>query len=161
MIKGLKWGSVVGFAAIALVSGGVGVLAQGDADSVIKARQDAMKAMGKSMAAVKGYLEGKNDVAAAQQGADTIAQTAPKISSVFPKGTSMTDIPGNKTGAKAAIWSDWDKFVSAQKQLETESQKLVQVVKSGDKAKIGEQFAATGKMGCGTCHETFRQKLER
>jgi cytochrome c556 len=160
MLKRSKWGTVAAFAAIALVSGGVGVLAQADREGVIKARQDAMKAMGKSMGAVKGYLEGKNDLAAAQKGAETIAATAPKIEEAFPPGTGMAEYPG-KSGAKPLIWAEWDKFVAAQKQLVDHSQELVQVVRSGDKAKIQQQFATTGKNGCGNCHTPYREKLER
>jgi cytochrome c556 len=160
MLRKLRWGTVVAFTAIAVVSGGVGVLAQSDKEGVIKQRREAMKSMGKSMGAVKGYMEGKADLAAAQQGANTIAQTAPKIDELFPKGTSMTEFPDKKTGAKPVIWSEHDKFVAAQKQLVSESQKLVDVVKTGDKAKIGEQFASVGKNGCGNCHNTFREKLD-
>jgi cytochrome c556 len=160
MSMGTRWGRIAGFAAIALVSGGVGVLAQADKEGVIKARQDAMKAMGKSMASVKGYLEGKNDLQQAQQGAQTIAATAPKLPEAFPPGTGMAEFAGT-SGAKPAIWAEWDKFVAAQKNLVNESQKLVEVVKSGDKSLIGQQFAATGKNGCGSCHNTFREKLER
>jgi cytochrome c556 len=159
MLKRLRWGTIAAFAAVGILSGGMGVLAQADREGVIKQRRDAMKSLGKSMGAVKGYLDGKNDIGPAQEGATTLVSTAPKIPDLFPKGTSMAEFPG-KTGAKAAIWSEWDKFTGAAKQLATESQKLVDVLKTGDKAKIGEQFAATGKNGCGTCHNSFREKLE-
>jgi cytochrome c556 len=154
-----RGGKVVAFAAMALICGSVGVMAQGDKEGIIKARRDTMKTMGKSMASVKGYLDGKNDLTQAQEGANTIATTAPKLPEAFVAGTSMTEFPG-KTGAKPAIWSENDKFVAAQKQLVSESQKLVDVIKAGDKAKIGEQFASVGKNGCGGCHNTFREKLE-
>jgi cytochrome c556 len=160
MLKKLKWGTVAAFTAIAVVSGGVGVLAQSDKEGVIKQRREAMKGMGKSLGAVKGYIEGKNELSQAQEGANTIAATAPKIPDLFPPGTSMTEFPDKKTGAKPVIWSEHDKFLAAQKQLVSESQKLVDVVKTGDKTKIGEQFASVGKNGCGNCHNTFREKLE-
>ena len=160
MMKKLRWGTVVAFTAIAVVSSGVGVLAQSDKEGVIKQRREAMKGMGKSMGAVKGYIEGKADQAAAEKGAETIAQTAPKIDQLFPKGTSLDEFPDKKTGAKPAIWSEHDKFLAAQKNLIAESQKLVTAVKSGDKAKVGEEFASIGKNGCGNCHQTFRQKLD-
>jgi cytochrome c556 len=156
----MRWGTVAAFTAIAVVSGGVGVLAQADKDGVIKTRRDAMKGMGKSLGAVKGYLEGKVELPLAEQGAGTIASTAAKIPELFPAGTSLDEFPGKKTGAKPAIWSEHDKFLAAQKQLLSESQKLVEIVKTGDKTKIGAQFAAVGKNGCTNCHETFRQKLD-
>jgi cytochrome c556 len=160
MLKKLKWGTVVAFTAIAVVSGGVGVLAQSDKEGVIKQRREAMKGMGKAMGAVKGYIEGKADLGQAEQGAGTVASTAPKIPELFPPGTSMTEFPGKTTGAKPAIWSEHDKFLAAQKNLVSLSQKLVEVVKTGDKAKIGDEFANVGKNGCGNCHNTFREKLE-
>lgn len=160
MLKKLKWGTVVAFTAIAVVSGGVGVLAQSDKEGVIKQRREAMKGMGKAMGAIKGFTEGKTDLAQAEQGASTIAATAPKIPDLFPPGTSMTEFPGKTTGAKPAIWSEHDKFIAAQKNLVSMSEKLVQAVKTGDKAKIGAEFADVGKNGCGNCHNTFREKLE-
>lgn len=42
----------------------------------------------------------------------------------------------------------------------SESQKLVEVVKSGDKAQISAQFASLGKNGCSNCHSSFREKLD-
>ena len=160
MVKKLKWGTLAAFAAIAIMSAGAGVLAQGDKEGVIKQRREAMKGMGKAMGAVKGFTEGKTDLKQAQEGASVVAATAPKIPELFPPGTSLQEFPGKTTGAKPAIWTEHDKFIAAQKQLVSLSQKLVDAVKTGDKAKIGEQFANVGKNGCGNCHNTFREKLE-
>lgn len=160
MRRKLNWGMVTAFAAIAVVSGGVGVFAQPDKESIITQRREAMKALGKSMGAVKGFVDGKNDLAQAQEGAGNIVKTASKIADLFPSGTSMTDFPGKKTGAKPAIWSEHDKFLAAQEQLVSESQKLVEVVKSGDKAQIAAQFSNVGKNGCSNCHNSFREKLD-
>jgi len=158
MLRGRRWGTFVAFAAVGIVSAGA-VLAQGDKESTIQARREAMKTLGKSMGAIKGYLEGKNDLAAAEQGATAIVATAGRIPEVFPQGTAMTDFPG-KTGAKPAIWAEWDKFNGSQKALASEGQKLVDLLKTGDKEKIGAQFAAVGKNGCGSCHNSYRQKLD-
>jgi cytochrome c556 len=160
MVKKLKWGTIAAFVAVAMMSGGAGVLAQSDKEGVIKQRREAMKGMGKAMGAVKGYMEGKTDLKQAEEGAGVIAATAPKIPQLFPPGTSLSEFPGKTTGAKPVIWTEHEKFIDAQKQLVSESEKLVDVVKTGDKAKIGAQFASDGKNGCGNCHNTFREKLE-
>ncbi len=157
MLKTPKWGTVAAFAVMALVSGAAGVIAQ-DKAQIIDQRRQAMKTLGASMGSVKGYLDGKNDLAKAQEGANTLVATAPKIPDLFPQGTSMADFAG-KTGAKPEIWQQWDKFKQAAMGLETESKKLADAVKSGDKAKVQAAFADTGKNGCGTCHNTFREKL--
>lgn len=155
-MKGLK-GTLASFVAVALLSGAAGVIAQ-DKEAVVKDRQQTMKGMGGGMASVKAFLDGNADQAKAQEGATQIATNAKVIPDKFPPGTGMADLPG-KSGAKPAIWTDWNKFLDAQKSLVSESEKLVDVVKGGDKAKIADQFGATGKNGCGACHTPFREKL--
>ena len=157
MLKTPKWGTVAAFAVMALVSGAAGVIAQ-DKAQIIDQRRQAMKAQGAAMGSVKGYLDGKNDLAKAQEGANTLVATAPKIPDLFPQGTSMADFPG-KTGAKAEIWQQNAKFKEAAMLLEKEAKALSAAVKSGDAGKVQAAFAETGKNGCGTCHNTFREKL--
>jgi cytochrome c556 len=157
MLKTPKWGTVAAFAVMALVSGAAGVIAQ-DKAQIIDQRRQAMKAQGAAMGAVKGFFEGKGDQAKAQQGADLLVSNAPKIPDWFPAGTSMADFPG-KTGAKAEIWQQNAKFKEAAMGLEKEAKALSAAVKTGDTAKIQAAFAETGKNGCGTCHNTFREKL--
>ena len=151
---------LIGAAAIALalgVSGGAAVLAQ-DKEAVVKDRQQFMKSQGAALGGIKAYLDGNADLAKAQESAVQLASLAKQIPDKFPKGTGMADLPG-KSGAKPAIWTEWDKFLEHQKTLVTETEKLVEATKSGDKAKIADQFAATGKNGCGGCHTPYREKL--
>ena len=51
------------------------------------------------------------------------------------------------------------KFKEAAMGLEAQSKMLSEAVKTGDKSKVQAAFAETGKNGCGTCHNTFREKL--
>ena len=157
MLKAPKWGTVAAFAAIALVSGAAGVIAQ-DKAQVIEQRRAAMKTLGASMGSVKGFLDGNADQAKAQEGANTLVATAPKIPDLFPAGTSLTDFPG-KTGAKPSIWQEQAKFKEAAMGLEKDAKALADAVKGGDKAKVQAAFAETGKNGCGTCHNAYREKL--
>ncbi|OUD14456.1 c-type cytochrome [Thioflexithrix psekupsensis] len=62
-----------------------------------------------------------------------------------------------KTGAKPNIWEEWDDFKAKNAALATESEKLLEVAKTGDLDKIKAQFAETGKT-CKSCHDKFREK---
>jgi cytochrome c556 len=151
---------LVAAAALALaasVGGGAAVLAQ-DKEAIVKDRQQFMKSQGAALGSVKAYLDGNAELGKAQEGAVQLASLAKQIPEKFPKGTGMAEFPG-KSGAKPAIWTEWDKFLEHQKTLVSETEKLVDATKSGDKAKIAEQFANTGKNGCGGCHTPYREKL--
>jgi cytochrome c556 len=139
-------------------AGGI-VLAQ-DKEAVIKNREALMKAQGKDLGSVKAYIEGKADLAQAEASATTLAQSINKIAEVFPPGTGATSTDG-KYATKPAIWSDWNKFLDAQKSAGAKAEVLLVAVKSGDKAKIETAFGDLGKNGCGACHETFREKIEK
>ena len=93
---------------------------------------------------------------AAAQDKLAVVKDSKMIPEHFPKGTGMDMV--SESEAKPVIWQDWDKFLAAQKNLVGHTEKLLTAAKSGDKAKLQEQFAATGKEGCGGCHNTFRQK---
>ena len=82
---------------------------------MIENRQDAMKAQGKDMGAVKAFIDGKGDLAAAQAARRRSGQARHgQIPTLFPKGTGMAEFPG-KSCAKPAIWTEWDKFTAAAK----------------------------------------------
>jgi cytochrome c556 len=127
-----------------------------DAQTVIKQRQDVMKQQGRDLAAVKAFLDGKSDQAAAQAGADDLLRTLPQVPTVFPQKTSSAEYPG-QTRAKPVIWAEWDKFVAAQQNALSKAQVLDAAVKTGDKAQIQTAFADIGKNGCNGCHDTFRE----
>jgi cytochrome c556 len=128
-----------------------------DAAAAVEARQGVMKAQGKDAGAIKAYVDGKGDLAAAQTaGADLVTQIA-KVPGAFPNGTSMTDLPG-KSWAKPAVWTDRDKFEAAAKNAATKAAALDAALKGGDMSAITAAFGDMGKNGCGGCHETFREK---
>src|SRR5690348_2535800 len=92
-------------------SGFSAALAQ-DALQVIDQRQNTMKAQGKDLAAIKAYIDGKGDIAAARAAGAQLTKTIPAIPSLFPQKTGMAEYPG-KSYAKPEIWTQWDKFVAA------------------------------------------------
>jgi cytochrome c556 len=150
---------VVLAAVMTIVLGGFGgaALAQ-DKETVIKNREALMKGQGKDLGSVKAYTEGKADLAQAEAGAAGLTQSMKKIPDVFPPGSGGTSTDG-KYATKPAIWTDWNKFLDAQKTASDKAEALLVAVKSGDKTKIEAAFGDLGKNGCGGCHETFREKL--
>jgi len=142
---------------VVLAGFGGAALAQ-DKETVIKNREALMKGQGKDLGSVKAYTEGKADLAQAEAGATGLTQSTKKIPGVFPPGTGGTNTDG-KYATKPVIWTDWNKFLDAQKSAADKAEVLLVAVKSGDKTKIETAFGDLGKNGCGGCHETFREKL--
>jgi cytochrome c556 len=130
-----------------------------DKEAVLKDREAFMKGQGKDIGSVKAYIDGKGDLTQAEAGAANLTQSTKKIPDMFPPGTGGTDTEG-KYATKPAIWSDWNKFLDAQKNAATKADTLLTAVKSGDKAAIQTAFGDLGKNGCGACHETFRETLK-
>jgi cytochrome c556 len=130
-----------------------------DVGAVLKDRQATMKQQGKSMGAVKAFLDGKADQAAAQAAATSLTQTTKKIPDLFPPGTDKPS-PDGDYAPKPAVWADWNKFLDAQKNAATKAEALLAAVKTGDKPAIQTAYADLGKNGCGGCHTNFREKLK-
>jgi len=130
-----------------------------DKETVAKNREALMKGQGKDVGSIKAYIDGKGDQAQAEAGAVGLTQSTRKIPDAFPPGSGGPS-PDGKFAAKPAIWSDWNKFLDAQKNAVSKADVLLAAVKSGDKASIQTAFGDLGKNGCGACHETFREKLQ-
>jgi cytochrome c556 len=141
------------------LSGTVGAAVAQDKEAVVKNREALMKEQAKALGTVKAYTEGKADVTQAEASAANLTQTTNKIPGAFPPGTGGPDSEG-KFATKPAIWSDWNKFLEAQKTAASKADALLAAVKSGNKTAVETAFADLGKNGCGACHETFREKLK-
>lgn len=144
--------------AVAMTAGmAVGVAQAADeAKNVIAYRHNVMKGIAAHITQIamvaKGEVSFTGHVAA---NARAMADAAKTIPDLFPKGTSLDEVPdGNE--AKAEIWKDWDKFTAAAKNLEAQATKLAEVAGGGDVAAIGAQLGEVGK-ACGSCHEPFRK----
>jgi cytochrome c556 len=152
---------VAGLVVAALAA--VPALAQ-DAAAVLTQRQDLMKAQGRSLTAVRNFVEDKGDLATAQAAGAQLVQSLQAIPNLFPQKTSLVEFPG-KTRAKPDIWAQWDKFVAADGAAVAQAQALNTALQGGDKAAI---TAALGNLardipgttatpgGCGGCHGPFR-----
>jgi cytochrome c556 len=130
-----------------------------DVAAVLKDRQTTMKQQAKDLGSVKAFLDGKIDLAAAEAAATNLTRTTQKIPALFPPGSDKAS-PDGDFAPKPAIWSDWDKFLNAQKTAAAKAEALLAAVKSGDKASIRTAFGDLGKNGCGNCHTPFREKLK-
>lgn len=136
-----------------------------DAPSVIKERQELMKKQSSDLAAVKAFLDGKADLAAAQAAAAELTRTTRAIPNLFPQKTGNAEFPG-ATRAKPDIWAQWDRFIADQRAAVSQAEALNAAVQRGDKAAITAAFAdglgrdvggRTPNPGaCGACHAAFR-----
>lgn len=153
-----KWGLVGACVAVCLVlSAGTGLAEDGF--EAIKARQALMKQQGGDLKEISAYAKGGGDQATAQAKAADLVEQAKKIPGLFPAGSSLAEF-ADKTAAKPEIWQDFDKFKTLAGDLEAQTVKLADAIKSGDPAAVGAQLGATGK-ACGACHSDFRQKKEK
>ena len=148
-------------AALAIVvAGASGEAFAQDKETVLKNRQATMKEQGKDAGAVKAYLDGKGDLAQAKAGAANLTQTTKKIPDLFPPGTGGPNPTGDYV-AKPVIWTDWNKFLDVQKAAASKAEALLAAVNGGDKTAIEAAFSDLGKNGCGACHTTYREKIEK
>ena len=151
---------VLGAALAILVASASGMALGQDNETVLKDRQATMKEQGKDIGAVKAYLDGKGDLAQAKTGAAGLTQTTKKIPELFPPGTGGPNPTGDYV-AKPVIWTDWNKFLDAQKAAAGKAEALLVALNGGDKTAIEAAFNDLGKNGCGACHTTFREKIEK
>lgn len=159
-----KQSALAALAVLAVVAGGTAAGFAADKEQLIKDRQAHMKAQGKDLFAVKGFLDGKSDLAAARAAGADLVKLIGKVPGLFPKGTSTADFPG-KSYAKPAIWTEPDKFAAAAKNAAAKAEALDTALKGGDKAAIAAAFGGMIKgglfdagNGCGGCHVPFREK---
>ena len=108
---------------------------------------DAMKAISREM---KG---GSPDIAVIRRHADHIARFSQEAPSMFPRGTGPET--GNRTRAKAEIWSDADTFRQRMTAFQTEAARFNQAAQSGDLAAVRAAMPGLAD-SCKNCHDRFR-----
>ena len=91
------------------------------------------------------------DTGVIQRAAQAIGDSAHKIPSLFPPGSTA---PSSR--ALPAIWDNWDKFVELSKQLEDQAQSLSSAAGSGNDEKLKEK-AQKMFATCKSCHDQFRR----
>ena len=157
-MKSLLAPTVIAAILVGILGCGVaGALAQ-DKRAIVQERRAAMKAQGAAMGGVKRYVDGEADQSAAARSVGDLVRLARSEPERFPQGTSTLDFPG-ESGAKPIIWSEWDKFLAAQKTMLDEAIKLELAVKSGDKKAAADQLMRTAEAGCAGCHRVYRERV--
>jgi len=75
-----------------------------DAAAIVKERQAAMRQQYRNLMAIKNFLDGKGEQAAAVAAADELTRTVPKVPDLFPPGTGMAP-PEGKYRPKPEVWT--------------------------------------------------------
>lgn len=122
------------------------------ADATIKYRQNQMAALGGHMGSIAALVKGEvpfTDQLAAH--AQALAATAAFTEAVFKE-----QAVSNKSGAKASIWTDWDRFAAGANDLQKAAEQLAQAASANDQAGVRRSVAAVGK-ACKGCHDRFKE----
>jgi cytochrome c556 len=135
----------IGFAATAV--------AEMKPDVVIGYRRSVMTMVGWNFGPMGAMVKGKIPFDAKEFGkhADRIAFLAPQALEGFAKGSDK----GAETDAKPEIWTHFDDFQSKLNDLINESKTLSDIAKTGDEARMKEQFKKLGGE-CKACHVKYK-----
>ena len=145
------------FAPAAVIVFAAGICANASAqhkpEAVIHYRQSAMTLIGWNFGPMSAMVKGKHEWDAKEFAlrADRLAALAPQIEEGFAKGSDK----GAETDAKPEIWKNPEDFQAKVKDLVNESKALSDVAKSGDEAKMKEQFKKLAGT-CGSCHDKYK-----
>lgn len=123
---------------------------------IIEYRQRLMKASAEHAIDIGMILKGEVpfDARHIQWHAEALYAMSKLIIQCFPKGSGVAV---GKTRAKDDIWTHWDKFMADAVALQRETEKLIEVTKTGNMSQITTQMAIVGNNSCGDCHDDFRQ----
>ena len=117
-------------------------------------RHERYEDLGDAMKAINRELKGGSpSVAEIQRHAAEVARFAPQVPSLFPAGTGPET--GNRTRAKAEIWSDNQTFRQRAEAFNTQAQRFNQAAQSGDLAAVRAALPDLSK-SCKDCHDRFR-----
>ena len=126
-----------------------------DAASQIKDRQASMKQIGGNMKGLYETLSGDKDPAKLKTYAANIDGLAKKLPGWFPAGTGPSS--GEKTKAKAEVWTDPAGFKIASADFAAQAAKLNAAAQTGDADKVQAAFGAT-RATCKGCHDKYQAK---
>ncbi len=124
-----------------------------DVAAYMTARHENYENLGKNMKVLQDNFRSETpDMAAVAPAAANVKAFADAMGDWFPEGTGPDS--GNKTEAKANIWTDRATFDAARAKLAEEAGKLATVA---DAAAFKAQFPVAGG-ACKNCHDTFREE---
>jgi cytochrome c556 len=130
------------------------VAAQAKPDVLVKQRQAAMTLQGKYLGPIGAMLKG-----AAPYNADIVARNATYLESLsqMPWDGFHPSTQGEKSKAKASIYTDGAKVQAAIDEFQANTAKLGAAARAKDEAGVRAAFGAVAK-GCGGCHDAYREK---
>jgi cytochrome c556 len=150
-----KWGvtamTVAAMAALATVA-----VAQ-DKAAAVKARQDFMKAQAADTKTISDYTKGMASKDDAMKAIADLQTRNPAILKQLVPGTSMADMPG-VSYAKPAAFTDTAQLTQIVANLKTIEDKVADTIKTGTPEQVATASADIGRMGCGGCHMTYRER---
>jgi len=123
------------------------------AEEVIHYRQSVMGLMGWNFAPLGAMVKDKApwDAKEFALRAGRLEALAPQIAEGFTKGSDT----GAETDAKAEIWTDFEDFQAKLEDYIAEAKALDEAAKTGDEAKMREQFKKTAA-ACKACHDKYK-----
>ena len=124
-------------------------------ETAIAYRQAGYTMLGWNFGPMAQMVRGKTpwDATEFARRAERVALIAPQLLEGFPEGSDT----GATTEAKAEIWKNMDDFKLKMDDLVKQSKLLADVAKSGDEAKMKEQFKQTAG-ACKACHDKYRSE---
>ena len=136
-----------------------GSLAEGDNHNhdahtgIYKDRADTMKSLGGAAKSTGAMFKGETefDLAKVQAAGKLVAEKAPTIPALFPKGTNAGD-----SEALPIIWEDFAGFEAAAALL---AERAAVLAAAADPKAAGAAFGNMLK-ACGGCHQKYRVKKE-
>ena len=127
--------------------------AQDKPEDIIRYRKSAYTVLLWNWMPMNAMVRGRIPFDAAEfaRRADRVAALTPQLLEGFPEGSGT----GAPTEAKPEIWTDFADVTAKLQDLERESAALSTIAKSGDEAKMREQFAKVGG-ACKACHDKYK-----
>ena len=123
------------------------------ATGVVAERMTAMKTMETELNSIQAMLSGVEqfDLARLRDHVATLHDNCHRTGSLFPAGSL-----DRHSHARAAVWSEPERFRQELQKLHEASEALVETVADGDRAGIAVATADLGKT-CEGCHAIFRK----
>ncbi|WP_395683302.1 c-type cytochrome [Dokdonella sp.] len=124
-------------------------------ETAIAYRQAGYTMLGWNFGPMAQMVRGKTpwDAAEFARRAERVALIAPQLLEGFPEGSDT----GATTEAKPDIWKNMDDFKLKMDDLVKQSKLLADAAKSGDEARMKEQFKQTAGT-CKACHDKYRSE---
>ena len=122
-------------------------------DQVIAYRRSAMTMIGWNFVPLSAMVKGKTTFDAKEfaRRSERLAALSEQIFEGFAPGSDK----GAETDAKADIWTHYEDFQTKVKDFIREAKALDEVAKTGDEAKMKDQFKKTAGT-CKGCHDDYK-----